>query len=750
MRQVLPLLFIALACLACPTTEVEDIDGDGYPADEDCDDLNASANPAAGELCDGVDNDCDGVIDEGYDEDADGHKSCGDPEDCDDTDPTVHPGAEEVCDGVDNNCDQVVDEGCTTDVDGDGYVVPIDCDDSDPLINPDAEEVCDGVDNNCDGTADEGFDADGDGWSWCDGIDCDDDDPAVHPEATELCDGADQDCDNLIDEDFDGDSDGWTTCHDPADCDDSDPAVHPLAPELCNGADDDCDGLVDEDTTDDNDGDGVSACNGDCDDSNPDVYPGAVEVPNGIDDDCSGAADDGYDGTIAVDLFGPQATGAVQLGRLGDVLSTDGYHDSDDLSDFVAGSGSHDNARGRAYVFLGESFAAGSPPASFSPFATITGLEEGDYLGHSVDLGDINDDGYDDVIVGAPESNQADPPRGRVYIWFGGPVMSSGNWPPSSADVEITGAFPTEQCGTAVAALGDVDGDGIGDLGFTCPWFNPGDGNLRGRTAIFFGQATWAGSYTTDDADATIVGEASDSFSGQSLAGDFDFNGDGFADLAIGSPNWDSGTGRVAMKFGMWTNNWSVGMSMGSVNRLYTANESLVQELGSWIGSGDANGDTYDDLLLSASALGADRGRIAVVTGGIPPLVSGYLWTRALMTVKGDDVTEEAGASGALVDLDGDGASELVVPTPGYDGSAGGDQGRVTVFNGPLSSYSGDYLSSEGDVQILGEASGDYLGGAMTRLTDFNGDGAEDLIVAAPYHDTGAGNGGRIYFIPGF
>ena len=169
-----------------------DADGDGYGAAEDCDDTNNAISPDADELCDGVDNDCDGRVDDGLtdpyftDSDGDGFGAygevlyaCEDPGsgyaldsgDCDDSDAEVYPGAEEICDDIDNDCGGVVDDDLRTlyylDSDGDGFGDPsevtdaceppdkdhvedgTDCDDENGEIHPDAEEICDGVDNNC-------------------------------------------------------------------------------------------------------------------------------------------------------------------------------------------------------------------------------------------------------------------------------------------------------------------------------------------------------------------------------------------------------------------------------------------------------------------------------------------------------------------------------------------------------------------------------------------------------------------------
>lgn len=257
-----------------------DRDGDGYFAGDDCDDENQNVHPGAfdPECPDGLDQDCNGrdgspdIICNYFPEDVDGD---GYPQglDCNDYDATVYPGApEDCCDGVDKNCDGVVDM-CTNcfpwiDEDGDGYPAggffpEVDCDDSNASVYPNAEEICgDGIDSNCDGhDGIEGIDcpiinplpdADGDGFTF--DVDCDDADASVYPGADEpVCpDGLDQDC-NGVDGDPsrpdircnpDADGDGFPVG---VDCDDTRAYVNPDAAEECyDGLDNDCDARVDE------------------------------------------------------------------------------------------------------------------------------------------------------------------------------------------------------------------------------------------------------------------------------------------------------------------------------------------------------------------------------------------------------------------------------------------------------------------------------------------------------------------------
>ena len=358
----------------------EDRDGDGFI--DDCDDDNPDVFPGNTEFCDGLDNDCDSLVDEdavdaltwyadadddGFGDPAASTEACEAPtghvandSDCDDTDARYNPGAIEAdcADPADYNCDGSVGY---TDADGDGFAACEECDDADPDANPDGTEVCNDVDDDCNGLVDgddpnlQGgstwyADADSDGYGGtqfqvvdceaplgyvANSDDCDDLNGDSYPSAVEVCDEEDNDCDGSVDEGVgltwyaDADGDGYgdatsatTACDMPAgysangdDCNDSAAATNPSAYEICDGIDNNCDGTTDDASAlntstwyADTDGDGygdagnaTDACSAptgfvadgtDCDDAEAGDNPGATETCNGVDDNCDGTTDE--------------------------------------------------------------------------------------------------------------------------------------------------------------------------------------------------------------------------------------------------------------------------------------------------------------------------------------------------------------------------------------------------------------------------------------------------------------------------
>lgn len=300
-------------------------------------------------------------------------------DDCEDDDPEVHGAQLEICDGKDNDCDGMVDESPAAvtwypDDDADGFgtdgdrtvvscepvrdfsLRPSDCNDMDRETSPAARELCNARDDNCNGRADfmirpgDFEDDDGDGFAdmACGGNDCDDANPAIFPGAPEICDGLDNNCDGVADGDdamalwfLDRDGDGFGDESEPpiescnpqpgrisrgGDCNDMSASVNPSVPDFCDGEDDDCDGAIDENAFReayyiDSDGDGfgdsaspvIFAClptpgrapqPDDCDDGNPATFPTAAEICDLEDNDCDGVSDEDAPTTWYVDADG--------------------------------------------------------------------------------------------------------------------------------------------------------------------------------------------------------------------------------------------------------------------------------------------------------------------------------------------------------------------------------------------------------------------------------------------------------------
>ncbi len=270
-----------------------DADNDSFRVDEDCDDNNPLSYPNASEICDGKDNDCDKIKDEGCDSDKDNYIDtsmnctknalCVDDNgtrlskcngcsklDCDDSDPKINPAGKEICDSKDNDCDNKTDEGCDSDLDS--YIDnKMDCEETHLCMNDYGNvsvKVCYG----------------------CTKIDCDDENDTIYFNATEICDGKDNDCDKKTDEGFD------INCSKDKNCGKSYCINETFFNITCKKAGtclSYCVNISSNITDYDNDSFNAQ-CGNDCDDRNSSINPNATEICNGIDDDCNGTVDDGF------------------------------------------------------------------------------------------------------------------------------------------------------------------------------------------------------------------------------------------------------------------------------------------------------------------------------------------------------------------------------------------------------------------------------------------------------------------------
>jgi hypothetical protein len=688
--------------------------------------------------------------------------------DCDDTQAAVHPGADEVCNGLDDDCDIMIDDtdpdviGQMTgwyDADADGYGNPArpvtrctlvdgasfdntDCDDTRASVHPGAVELCGGLDDDCDGMVDDAdpdlaethtwyLDADGDGYG----------DASTAMTACFVPDAV---------------ADG-------TDCDDASRSTHPGAPEVCNGHDDDCDGLADDDDPaladsdtfyKDADGDGygdssafVHACvspegyavyGDDCNDANPAVNPGARDrcfgEVTGIDLDCDGLltdCDPFFDDATAIidgEASGDQAGGAVAA--LADV-------DGDGLPEIAAGAASAASGRGRAYVLDGP--REGSSNLSGSS-AIVEGSVDVWGLGSALaDPGDLDGDGRTDLLIGAPETGTDQ--EGVVCI-FEAPFSASSS--ADDASVILQGTLAFGHAGSTLAGLGDVNDDGWPDIAVAAPATGEVGAAAMGTLYVLDGPFRSDGDLV-EHAATIVTGEGGNDHFGHGLAAAGDVDGDGLPDLIVGAPDW-SGHGSATGAAWLFSGPMTAASLLDSTSTFW--GEASGDAAGASVaGPGDINGDGYADLTIGAP--GASR---VSVSGGSVYLVFGPVTgTLGLAGADGrlDGNWENAcaGPVSGLGDIDADGLGDLLI-------------GRSCVSDGThpdawlaLAPHEGISVLSEVDLRLRGETgiSWAMAGTALAGTGDVSGDGVPDLILADPWAEKWSTDESRgvLYFFSG-
>jgi len=365
-------------------------------------------------------------------------------------------------------------------------------------------------------------------------------------------------------------------------------------------------------------------------------------------------------------------------------------------------------------VGIAISVSTQSANAECPPAYIFTGEAAEDRLGWSVSgAGDVNNDGFDDLIVGASYNDAAGSEGGRAYVYSG----QSG-----ALLYTFTGEAVYDHFGGSVSGAGDVNNDGFDDLIVGAP-LNEAGGSNTGRAYVYSGQSGVLLYTFTGEAGGYPFG---DEF-GFSVSGTGDVNNDGFDDLIVGARLNDAGgtdAGRAYVYSGQ------------SGALLYTFTGEAVYDRfgGSVSGAGDVNNDGFDDLIVGArynNAGGYNAGRAYVYSGQNGPL---------LYTFTGEAEEDYFGFSvSGAGDVNNDGFADLIVGA--YLNDAGGDKaGRAYVYSG----QSGPLLYT-----FTGDTAGDLFGFSVSGAGDVNNDGFADLIVGAFWNDAGGTDAGRAYIYSG-
>lgn len=452
-----------------------------------------------------------------------------------------------------------------------------------------------------------------------------------------------------------------------------------------------------------------------------DVIVGAWKLDNGETDEGRAFV---YLGSAAGLASTPQWSGESNQAsaNFGYKVGTAGDIDGDGYSDVIVGSPHYDGGQtdeGRAYVFRGSAAGVLSTAAW-----TFESDQANAYCGAVSTAGDVNGDGYSDVIVGARSYSAGQAGEGRGFV-FHGSAAGLSTTPAWTGESDQAGA----EFGVAVATAGDVNGDGFADVIVGVRRYDNGQTD-EGTAYVYLGSAS--GLSTT----ALWSSEANQplSFWGTGVAPAGDVNGDGYSDVIIGAHLLDYGEvdeGQVVVFMGSAS-------GLASDPSWTTESDQPSSNFGFAIApAGDVNGDGFDDVLVGASAFDngqAQEGRVYLFSGAVGGLSASTSWTFEL-----DQIDAFLGSSVASAgDVNGDGFADVIIGAPGYDNGQA-DEGRVLLFLGTPSGLGATpSWSVEGDQDVY------FLGRGVSSAGDVNGDGYSDVIVGGDGYTNGQSHEGRV------
>jgi hypothetical protein len=470
------------------------------------------------------------------------------------------------------------------------------------------------------------------------------------------------------------------------------------------------------------------------------LFPLLTQAAFAADDSCDGFGELTWGGRLSSAELGVAATGGgMSLGAATAV----GDFDGDGIGDVAVGAPNDDAAGTDSGSIL---ILYGPVPRGARVYrdadARISGNLPGGRFGASIaTIGDVDGDGRDDLLVGAPGSPTASERRGYAVVLYGhGGLPLASTW--NNWGSRLLGVGADDRFGASVAAIGDVDADGTPDFAVGAPGSDAG-GADAGAVSVWL---DWARVRADSAPDLTIPGTRAGALVGAAISSAGDFNADGFGDFAVGAPGDNLSSNRAG----------AVAVWFGSALLVQRADFDdapvfLRGETGSELGhavapAGDADGDGADDLWVGAPgarAGTADATGSLYLIGGGEQVIGGLAPGRvALSRFDGPAGSRLGAAIAGGVDATGDGALDVAVGAPAGRGD-GLRAGLVWVLEAPFGF--GRALTSVG--ALRGAGGDDAAGTSLAFGPDLSGDGLPDLVIGAP--DRGGSDGGRAHVVFG-